>query len=81
MTPNEIDGEDRGADDQATCSCGYDRNHHMVSAKGDYTLYGSICLIMGISAHPIKVRYMCRMCHDVIAESTDPKALKDPRLL
>lgn len=67
--------------ERTTCRCGYDRDHHMVSAKGDYSLYGSFCLIMGISAHPLKVRYVCRMCEEVIEESTDPVALRDPRLL
>lgn len=58
-----------------TCSCGYGREHHMVSAEGVYTTSGYLRLFFGISARPIKVKYRCRRCNEVFSVTTDPTIL------
>ena len=59
----------------STCSCGYDRNHHMTQAKGEYTFIGHFLVTFGISYRPLKVRYLCLKCNKYFDETTDPRIL------
>lgn len=59
----------------AACRCGYTRDHHMVSAEYEHTGFGWFCLLMGISARPIRIKYRCRRCDQVFDQTTDPAIL------
>lgn len=48
-----------------TCRCGHDRKHHMVSPKKEYSFGGWVLLVMGVTAKPIRIRYVCRTCDEV----------------
>lgn len=58
-----------------TCPCGHDRDHHMVSAEGEYTFSGYLRLFFGISARPTRINYRCRRCDKVFESTTNPKIL------
>lgn len=58
------------------CRCGYDRTHHLVDAKGDYTLWGWFLVGMGSSARPKRIRFLCTRCHEVFDETTNPTELR-----
>jgi hypothetical protein len=45
-------------------------------AEPEYSAIGHVLLAIGITADPILVRYRCRLCGKVFAESKDPQALK-----
>jgi len=58
-------------DDSKRCRCGHDRSHVMVSAEGEYTLGGWICHSVGITTAPKKINFRCRVCREVVDETTD----------
>jgi hypothetical protein len=58
-----------------TCRDGFDRNHHMVTAKADYTGIGWFLVTFGITTRPIKIKYICRQCGETIEESTSAEDL------
>lgn len=59
----------------AQCRCGHARNHHMVSAEGEYSFTGWLALMFGISARPVRVVYRCRRCEEIVEATTDPDVL------
>ena len=65
--------------EQATCRCGHDRAHHMVSAKPDYGFWSWLLLLSGASGTPKKLTWQCRRCGEVIATSRDPEVLRQHR--
>ena len=65
-------------EDVDLCSCGYDRNHYMVSAVPTYTAWGTFWItLMGVSATPIRIDFRCRICGDVFDFIHDPQELKN----
>ena len=61
-----------------TCSCGHSRNHHFVTPRATYTAWGTFWItIMGVSATPIRVDFICRMCNEKFDFEIDPERLKD----
>ncbi|MFO0550495.1 MAG: hypothetical protein U0271_19020 [Polyangiaceae bacterium] len=52
----------------------------MVSPKGEYTIGGWCLLLIGISARPIAVNFVCRRCGERIDRVTDPKEIAEIRL-
>ena len=61
-----------------TCSCGHSRKHHLVTPRATYTAWGTFWItIMGVSATPIRVDFICRMCHEKFDFEIDPERLKD----
>lgn len=52
----------------------------MVSPAGEYTTVGWILILMGISAEPTGVRFVCRRCDAVIWRTTDKKTIAETRL-
>ena len=61
-----------------TCSCGYSRKHHLVTPRATYTAWGTFWItIMGVSATPIRVDFICRMCNEKFDFEIDPERLKD----
>jgi hypothetical protein len=57
------------------CKCGYARGHHMVSADPQYSGVGWFLVLVGISATPHTVRFVCRRCEEVLETVTDRAAL------
>mgnify|MGYP001289676450 CR=1 FL=1 len=58
------------------CSCGHDRNHHMVSERREYTAWGKFWMIlMGVSSRPIKIDFVCRHCKERFDFIKDEKEL------
>lgn len=62
------------------CPCGYDRTHPMVSPKADYTFLGWCLIMIGISAKPTSISFVCRRCDTVVDRTTDPKDIAETRL-
>ena len=61
-----------------TCSCGHSRKHHLVTPRATYTAWGTFWItIMGVSATPIRVDFICRMCNEKFDFEIDPERLKD----
>jgi hypothetical protein len=61
-----------------TCKCGYDIKNPKVQHKSKYSKFGwFLFAILGLSAKPKKVSFVCSVCNEVIEESTDPKILKE----
>jgi hypothetical protein len=58
-----------------TCRCGHDKTHHMVSARGRYTIWGWFALLIGVTARPKRVEYWCRRCGERADVTTDPDVL------
>jgi hypothetical protein len=57
------------------CACGHARGHHMVSADPEYSGWGWFLVLVGISATPHTVRFVCRRCEQVLETVTDRAAL------
>lgn len=52
----------------------------MVSATGEYTFMGWVLIMIGISASPIAIRYVCRRCEEVVGRTTDPAIISQTQL-
>ncbi len=52
----------------------------MVSPAGEYTTGGWCLILIGISATPRSIKYVCRTCEQVIDRTTDPTLLSETRL-
>jgi hypothetical protein len=48
----------------------------MVTASGEHGGFGWLRLLTGISSTPKRIRYQCRRCDQVFAESTDAEDLR-----
>ena len=59
-----------------TCRCGHDRNHYRVSRDGEYTTWGWVLLMCGISVTALKINFRCRVCNEVFDSSVDPRDLR-----
>lgn len=70
--PSTAPGPDTDSGPRARCSCGHDHEHFMVSAENDYTFWGWVLVWTGVSAIPRRVRFRCRDCQEVFAETDDP---------
>ena len=47
------------------CGCGYDRHHLMVTPTPTYTAWGTFWVtLMGVSASPIRIDFICRRCKE-----------------
>lgn len=63
-----------------TCPCGHDRTHHMVSPNANYTFTGWCLNVIGITATPTEIRFVCRRCDTTIERITDPKEMEGIRI-
>ena len=64
------------ADAEKTCRCGHTYDHYMVSPKCEYSGWGWFWVsFMGVSTRPVKASYVCRVCKEMIFETTDAKHL------
>jgi hypothetical protein len=48
----------------------------MVSADGHYTWFRTLLMMLGVSAEPVKISYLCRECWKVFDQTTDPADLR-----
>ena len=61
-----------------TCPCGHNRHHHLVTPSATYTAWATFWItIMGVSATPIRVDFICRVCKEKFDFEIDPERLKD----
>jgi hypothetical protein len=61
---------------QSRCKCGHGPDHHMVSAHCKYSLWGWFWVTMvGVTTRPIFVSLKCRVCQEVVLESSEPHIL------
>lgn len=59
------------------CKCGYDINHPKVIHKSEYSKFGwFLFTILGLSAKPRKVTFICSDCNQTISITSDPKILQ-----
>ena len=74
---DEVDGPPSSRPTQLErCSCGNDRHHHMVSERREYTAWGKFWMIlMGVSARPVKIDFVCRQCKERFDFIKDEKEL------
>ena len=60
------------------CSCGHNRHHHLVTPNATYTAWATFWItMMGVSATPIRVDFICRVCKEKFDFEIDPERLKD----
>jgi 3,4-dihydroxy-2-butanone 4-phosphate synthase len=52
----------------------------MVSPSADYTFGGWCLILVGITATPTKVRFVCRTCNGVVETVTDVEEIKQIRI-
>ncbi|MBK6512692.1 MAG: hypothetical protein IPG04_00900 [Polyangiaceae bacterium] len=52
----------------------------MVSPSAEYTFGGWCLILIGISATPTAVNYVCRRCGQKLERITDPKEIAETRL-
>lgn len=64
----------------ATCACGHDRNHHMVSASPSYSFAGWCAILIGVSWPPKSVSFTCRRCSQTIDKTTNREEIKKLRV-
>ena len=62
------------------CKCGHDKRHVMVSAAAEYTFWGWVLILIGITAKPIAIKYVCRKCEGEFGRTTDPKVIAETKL-
>ena len=59
------------------CACGHDRHHHMVTPKPTYSSWGAFSVtLIGASATPTRIDFLCRVCKEKFDWTTDPEELK-----
>lgn len=64
----------------ARCKCGHDKRHTMVSANAEYTIVGWCMILIGISAKPTAVSFVCRTCAQRVDRVTDPAEIATIRI-
>ncbi len=58
------------------CKCGYDAEHDKVVHETEYTKWGwFLFTILGLSAKPSKVNFICSECGETLVERRDPEIL------
>ncbi len=58
------------------CKCGHDVNHPMVIHESEYSKWGwFLFTILGLSAKPKSVKFICTKCKELIEETSDSAIL------
>jgi hypothetical protein len=52
----------------------------MVSPAGEYTTMGWVLILIGISAEPTAIKYVCRRCEGILERTTDKKVIAETQL-
>ncbi|WP_186646585.1 hypothetical protein [Fluviispira vulneris] len=58
-----------------TCRDGFNKYHHMVTPKAEYSGIGWFLVTFGITIRPKKIKYMCRKCNEIFDESSSKEDL------
>jgi len=58
------------------CSCGYDRDHYMVSPEPQYNALDWIWVVFGITTIPFEVRFRCRTCGQTFDHTRDATLMR-----
>lgn len=59
------------------CKCGHSVEHDKVIHKTEYTKWGwFLFTVLGLSAKPSKVKFICTECGESVKHTNDPKILK-----
>ncbi|MBK8944304.1 MAG: hypothetical protein IPM32_03440 [Ignavibacteriae bacterium] len=59
------------------CKCGHDINHPIVIHESEYSKWGwFLFTILGLSAKPKSVKFICSKCNEIIFSTSEPKILK-----
>ena len=58
-----------------TCKDGFNKFHHMVTPKTEYSAIGWFLVTFGITTRPKKIKYTCRKCNEILEESTSKEDL------
>ncbi|MCA9783175.1 MAG: hypothetical protein KDC10_06705 [Calditrichaeota bacterium] len=66
-------------DSEPRCSCGHTTDHKLVTRRVEYSWLGWLMIFVGISAHPLRVRYQCLKCDQVLHVESDPRVIRDKR--
>ena len=66
-----------GGDETASvCTCGNTVGSPRVFPKSQYTFFGWILVLMGISHPPVRVTFSCENCGQSVKTITDPNLLR-----
>ena len=59
------------------CKCGFDMNHIKVTHSCEYSTWGwFLFTVLGLSAKPKNVKFICSDCEETISVSKDSQILK-----
>jgi hypothetical protein len=58
------------------CKCGYDATNDLVTHKTEYSGWGwFLFTVLGMSAKPKSVSFICTQCGEELKNTSDPKIL------
>jgi hypothetical protein len=63
----------------ASCPCGHDRTHRALLPVKRRSVLGAMALLMGFTARPVRIDWVCPTCGTVLDSVTDPEALERAR--
>lgn len=66
-----------GVEETTACACGNKVGSPFVSPKAQYTFFGWILVLMGISHPPVKVTFSCDNCGQSLQTITDATLLRE----
>ena len=58
------------------CRCGYDQTHPNVRPAKRYGWLSQMALIMGYTARPARIDWVCSTCGTALGSITDPETLE-----
>ena len=58
------------------CRCGHDITHPLVRPVKRYSLWGAMALMMGFTARPIRIDFVCGQCGAEFEPITNRKMLE-----
>lgn len=70
---------DHDADAAARCACGRDGTDPNLRPVKRYGWLGVMALLMGYTARPVRIDWVCPGCGTVLDSDTDPAALERAR--
>ena len=63
----------------ARCPCGHDHTHRAARPVKRPSLLGAMVLLMGYTARPVRIDWLCPTCGVVLDSTTDPETLERAR--
>ena len=62
--------------DLTRCPCGHDQTHPAVRPAKRYGWLGQMALIMGYTARPARIDWVCSICGTTLGSVTDPATME-----